>query len=106
MNAPTKLPGSPEARVGLIGEEEELPDIITEPFGQHLCRGGCIILPHRKFPAPLSVYMRRGFGAAAGFWLRWAGLARYRPLWVRKLLFGLERDIGAKVLCHFWSHRY
>ena len=30
----------------------------------------------------------------------WAGLARYRPLWVRKLLFGLERDIGAKVLCH------
>jgi hypothetical protein len=40
------------------------------------------------------------FGAAAGCWLRLPGLAHDGPLQIRKLLFGLEREIGTKMLCH------
>jgi len=32
--------------------------------------------------------------------LRWAGLADYHPVYVAELLFGLEREIGTKMLCH------
>ena len=44
--------------------------------------------------------MRHSFGAAAGCWLRLARLSHDGPLQIRKLLFGLERKIGTKMLCH------
>jgi len=44
--------------------------------------------------------MRDRFGAAAGCWLRLPGLAHDDPLQVRKLVFGLEREICTKMLCH------
>ena len=44
--------------------------------------------------------MSHGHRAAAEVWLLWAGLADYRPVHFAKTLFGLEWEIGTKMLCH------